>query len=194
MNPVFIVIIHCFLSGVTTAEEWSRRRAAPAPWAELEFDNIVLTVPSKAVRDLEKVDELARLWNNIMKAVAELATIPLKLPRKERIVTDVQISHGEHVRVPSNRSPLDHSPPPSNVFIRGLLDTQAGCMRAIPSWDTLPTPTSSPTPQRSPRGACGGPFTNWDTTNRGAAGNSHHTPPRPLATCGQCTFTRSCWE
>lgn len=95
-------------SGVTTAEDWSRRRAAQAPWAELEFDNIVLTVPSNAVRDLEKVEELARLWNNIMKSVAELATTPLKFPRKERIVTDVQISHGKHVGAGSNQSPLTY--------------------------------------------------------------------------------------
>lgn len=83
---------------MTTADDWSRRRAAPAPWAELEFDNIILTVPSNAVRDLERVDDLAQLWNNTMKTVAELATTPLKFPRKERIVTDVQISHGKRVR------------------------------------------------------------------------------------------------
>lgn len=87
------------LSGVTSASDWAQLRAAPAPWAELEFDNIILTVPSNVVRDLEQADELAKVWNNIMKAVAELATIPLKFPRKERIVTDVQISHGKDSRV-----------------------------------------------------------------------------------------------
>ncbi|TNN01335.1 hypothetical protein fugu_010717 [Takifugu bimaculatus] len=88
------VLAPYYKSGVTTADDWSQRRAAPSPWAELEFDNIILTVPSKAVRDLEQVDELAQVWNNIMKTVAELAATPLKFPRKERIVIDVQISHG----------------------------------------------------------------------------------------------------
>lgn len=92
--------------GVTTADDWSQRRAAPSPWAELEFDNIILTVPSKAVRDLEQVDELAQVWNNIMETVAELTATPLKFPRKERIVIDVQISIGKRVRVRSNKSQL----------------------------------------------------------------------------------------
>lgn len=91
---------------MTTADDWSQRRAAPSPWAELEFDNITLTVPSNAVRDLERLDELAQLWNNTMKTIADLAATPLKFPRKERIVTDVQISHGKHVRVRSNKSQL----------------------------------------------------------------------------------------
>lgn len=91
---------------MTTACDWSQLRTAPSPWAELEFDNIILTVPSKVVRDLEQVDELAQLWNNIMKTVAELAAIPPKLPRKERIVIDVQIAAGKCVRVASNKCRL----------------------------------------------------------------------------------------
>lgn len=184
--------------GETTADDWSQRRAAPPPWAELEFDNIILTVPSKAVRDLEQVDELAKVWNNIMKTIAELATTPLKFPRKERIVIDVQISRGKHVRVRSNNSQLtqisSHHPHGSTkVFIQGLLDKQARCMPAIPSWDRLPQPTSSPTPKRL-KGAFGVPFMSWDTTKRGAAGNSDHTPMSVFATCGQCMCTRNCWE
>ncbi|XP_076591202.1 TRPM8 channel-associated factor homolog [Chaetodon auriga] len=83
-----------YKSGVTTAADWSLLRTAPSPWAELEFDNIILTVPSDVVRDLERPDELAALWNDMMRGVADLAVIPRKFPRKERIVADVQISHG----------------------------------------------------------------------------------------------------
>uniref|UniRef100_A0A3P9KAV0 Si:ch211-210b2.3 n=1 Tax=Oryzias latipes TaxID=8090 RepID=A0A3P9KAV0_ORYLA len=83
-----------YKSGVTTAEAWSLLRTAPSPWAELEFDNIILTVPSEAVRTLERPEELAQLWNKIMKAIADLAAKPEKFPRKERFVADVQISHG----------------------------------------------------------------------------------------------------
>ncbi|XP_041796255.1 TRPM8 channel-associated factor homolog [Chelmon rostratus] len=83
-----------YKSGVTTAADWSLLRTAPSPWAELEFDNIILTVPSDVVRDLERPDELAALWNDMMRGVADLAVIPHKFPRKERIVADVQISHG----------------------------------------------------------------------------------------------------
>ncbi|GAA6226242.1 TRPM8 channel-associated factor homolog isoform X1 [Lates japonicus] len=88
------VLAPYYKSGVTTAAEWSSLRTAPSPWAELEFDNIVLTVPSDVVRDLERPNEVADLWNGIMKGVADLAAIPRKFTRKERIVADVQISAG----------------------------------------------------------------------------------------------------
>uniref|UniRef100_A0AAZ1XK53 Peptidase M60 domain-containing protein n=1 Tax=Oreochromis aureus TaxID=47969 RepID=A0AAZ1XK53_OREAU len=83
-----------YKSGVTTAAEWSLLRTAPGPWAELEFENIVLTVPSDAVRGLEHPDKVAALWDEIMRAIADLAAKPHKFPRKERFVTDVQISAG----------------------------------------------------------------------------------------------------
>ncbi|XP_059187701.1 TRPM8 channel-associated factor homolog [Centropristis striata] len=83
-----------YTSGVTTAAEWSLLRTAPSPWAELEFENIILTVPSDFIRNLERPDELAAHWDKMMRAIADLAAIPHKFPRKERFVTDVQISHG----------------------------------------------------------------------------------------------------
>ncbi|KAI3354556.1 hypothetical protein L3Q82_019054 [Scortum barcoo] len=83
-----------YKSGVTTAADWSLLRTAPSPWAELEFDNIILTVPSDVVRDLHRPDELAALWDDMMRGIADLAVIPHKFPRKERFVADVQISHG----------------------------------------------------------------------------------------------------
>uniref|UniRef100_A0A3B4UFW5 TRPM8 channel-associated factor homolog n=1 Tax=Seriola dumerili TaxID=41447 RepID=A0A3B4UFW5_SERDU len=86
-----------YKSGVTTAADWSLLRTGPSPWAELEFDNIILTVPSDFVRNLDRPDELASYWDDIMRSIADLAAIPHKFPRKERFVTDVQISHGECV-------------------------------------------------------------------------------------------------
>uniref|UniRef100_A0A3B4AWN7 Peptidase M60 domain-containing protein n=1 Tax=Periophthalmus magnuspinnatus TaxID=409849 RepID=A0A3B4AWN7_9GOBI len=83
-----------YQSGVTSMSEWSVLRMAPAPWAELEFENIILTVPSEVVRSLESPDELAALWDRIMRAIADLAAIPPTFKRKERFVCDVQISHG----------------------------------------------------------------------------------------------------
>ncbi|XP_026224886.1 TRPM8 channel-associated factor homolog isoform X2 [Anabas testudineus] len=83
-----------YKSGKTTAADWSLLRTAPSPWAELEFENIILTVPSEAIWGLDRPDELAAHWDAIMRAIADLAAIPHKFPRKERFVTDVQISHG----------------------------------------------------------------------------------------------------
>ncbi|XP_005953684.1 TRPM8 channel-associated factor homolog, partial [Haplochromis burtoni] len=78
-----------YKTGVTTAAEWSSLRTAPSPWAELEFENIILTVPSDAVRGLERPDKVAALWDEIMRAIADLAAKPHKFPRKERFVADV---------------------------------------------------------------------------------------------------------
>ncbi|XP_034404038.1 LOW QUALITY PROTEIN: TRPM8 channel-associated factor homolog [Cyclopterus lumpus] len=83
-----------YKSGVTTAADWLLLRTAPSPWAELEFDNIILTVPSDVVRSLDRPDELAALWDEMMRSIADLAAIPHTFPRKERFVADVQISHG----------------------------------------------------------------------------------------------------
>ncbi|XP_017286108.2 TRPM8 channel-associated factor homolog [Kryptolebias marmoratus] len=83
-----------YKTGVTKAEDWSLIREAPAPWAEFEFENIILTVPSAVIRELDFPLEVERLWNDIMKGVADLAAIPNKFIRKERIVADVQISAG----------------------------------------------------------------------------------------------------
>ncbi|XP_068562982.1 TRPM8 channel-associated factor homolog [Cebidichthys violaceus] len=83
-----------YKSGVTTAAEWTLLRTSPSPWAELEFENIILTVPSDAIRSLDQPDKLAAHWDEIMRAIADLAAKPHKFPRKERFVADVQISHG----------------------------------------------------------------------------------------------------
>ncbi|KAI5624737.1 TRPM8 channel-associated factor-like [Silurus asotus] len=81
--------------GKTSVEDWVKKiRNAPAPWAELEFENVIITLQSEFIRKLDRPDEVAALWDSIMKGVAELAAKPAKFPRKERFVADVQISHG----------------------------------------------------------------------------------------------------
>ncbi|XP_072313161.1 TRPM8 channel-associated factor homolog [Eucyclogobius newberryi] len=85
-----------YKSGVTSMEAWQLLRTAPSPWAELEFENIILMVPSDEVRSLDRPDELAAVWDKIMRAIADLASIPHKFKRKERFLCDVQISHGNN--------------------------------------------------------------------------------------------------
>ncbi|XP_060928779.1 TRPM8 channel-associated factor homolog [Limanda limanda] len=130
--------------GVTTAAEWSMLRSAPSPWAELEFENIILTVPSNVVWDLDRPDELAALWNKMMRAIADLAAKPHKFPRKDRFVADVQISHGWmhagypvmiHSSVAAELVSVDHI---RNVGIWGLIhelghNQQRGCWEFPPN-------------------------------------------------------------
>ncbi|XP_067221774.1 TRPM8 channel-associated factor homolog [Chanodichthys erythropterus] len=84
-----------FKSGETSVADWvSGIRSAPAPWAELEFENIIITLESEFIRNLDRPDEVATLWDTIMRSIADLAARPAKFPRKERFVADVQISCG----------------------------------------------------------------------------------------------------
>uniref|UniRef100_A0A8C5PEC3 Peptidase M60 domain-containing protein n=2 Tax=Leptobrachium leishanense TaxID=445787 RepID=A0A8C5PEC3_9ANUR len=84
-----------YVKGMTCISSWVKNiRALPAPWAELVTENIILTVPSAAIRSLDDPEELLSLWDKIMEAVADLAAIPKKFQRPERIVADVQISAG----------------------------------------------------------------------------------------------------
>ncbi|NXU49069.1 TCAF2 factor, partial [Turnix velox] len=84
-----------FKLGETCKTQWKTCiRHYPAPWAELAVDNLILTVPSDNIRNMENPEPLLTLWNEIMVAISKLAAIPSKFPRPERIVTDVQISCG----------------------------------------------------------------------------------------------------
>ncbi|XP_061440659.1 TRPM8 channel-associated factor 2-like [Rhineura floridana] len=84
-----------FKHGETSASAWQNTiRHYTAPWAELETENIVLTVPTEQVQTIDNPEILLTTWDNMMKGVAKLASIPAILPRPERIVADVQISVG----------------------------------------------------------------------------------------------------
>uniref|UniRef100_A0A8C4RWM1 TRPM8 channel-associated factor homolog n=1 Tax=Erpetoichthys calabaricus TaxID=27687 RepID=A0A8C4RWM1_ERPCA len=84
-----------FVFGKSSNAKWTDSiRNHPAPWAELEANNIILTVPSDSIRTLDDPESLLGLWNDLMKSITELAAIPETFPRKERIVADVQISAG----------------------------------------------------------------------------------------------------
>lgn len=81
--------------GETTVYHWLMSiRGYPAPWAELEFENLIITLNSEFIRDLERPDLVAEQWDAVMRGMADLAAKPAKFPRKERFVADVQISAG----------------------------------------------------------------------------------------------------
>lgn len=83
-----------FVLGQTTLAQWQVVREAPGPWAELEGQRIVLTVPSDAVRKLADPTSVLTLWDKVMDADADLSALPHDRPRKERIVLDREISAG----------------------------------------------------------------------------------------------------
>ncbi|MBM3500583.1 MAG: hypothetical protein FJX74_18155, partial [Armatimonadetes bacterium] len=84
-----------FVLGRTDPGEWNRSvRGRPAPWAELETRNVILTVPSEDIRTLDDPVPLLEFWTQALDSCADLAAIPQQRPRPERIVADVQISAG----------------------------------------------------------------------------------------------------
>ena len=84
-----------YVLGKTDPAEWrSSIRLRPAPWAELEGRNLILTVPSSVVRDLNDPEAAMAFWDEVLDADAGLASMPRQRQRPERICTDVQISAG----------------------------------------------------------------------------------------------------
>jgi hypothetical protein len=83
-----------YVRGVTTPEQWRAVRDAAAPWAELATDKVIVSVPSSYVRTLDDPEALLAVWDEVLDAAADLATIPRERARPERFVPDEQISAG----------------------------------------------------------------------------------------------------
>ncbi len=84
-----------FVRGQTDLTQWRQTiRHAPAPWAELQGNSVILTLPSRVVRDLDDPEALMTLWDRILDGYADFAGIPRRRPRPERYCTDRQISAG----------------------------------------------------------------------------------------------------
>lgn len=83
-----------FVTGQTTLEQWKLLRNAPAPWAEIEGKQCILTVPSSVVRDLDDPQAVADYWDRVMDAAADFYGISRNRTRPERYCVDVQISAG----------------------------------------------------------------------------------------------------
>jgi hypothetical protein len=84
-----------YVHGKTELADWRESvRHLPAPWAELQTDKVILTLPSEVVRDLDDPQELMDFWDVIMDRYMELLGLPPARRRIERFVSDVQISAG----------------------------------------------------------------------------------------------------
>jgi hypothetical protein len=77
-----------------TLAEWETIKNNPAPWAELATNNIILTVPSYRIKNLENPESLMKFWNKVMDADADLAIINRNRTHPERIIIDNQVAYG----------------------------------------------------------------------------------------------------
>ena len=84
-----------FMLGKTDPAAWRDTiRAYPGPWAEVGSDKVIITLPSKNVRQLDDPTALMTFWNSVLDACADLSTRPRERSSPERYVTDRQISAG----------------------------------------------------------------------------------------------------
>ncbi|MCH7735395.1 MAG: hypothetical protein IH961_09310 [Chloroflexi bacterium] len=94
VNIAGAVRVPRFVLGETSLTHWlETERDLPAPWAELQSDRIILTVPAEVVRKLDDPDQLMEHWDRVLATYAELSMRPLA-KRPQRMVCDVQISVG----------------------------------------------------------------------------------------------------
>ena len=84
-----------FVEGRDTPETWAAQlRHSPAPFAEIESDYIVLTVPYAEAKKLADPRPLLKVWREIMDNDARLAGGPSVRTSPERICADVQLCAG----------------------------------------------------------------------------------------------------
>jgi hypothetical protein len=84
-----------YVHGVTDLADWRESiRHLPAPWAELQTEKVVLTLPAEVIRDLDDPQALMTFWDDIMDQYLQLLGLPPDRRRVERFVSDVQISAG----------------------------------------------------------------------------------------------------
>lgn len=89
--------------GKTTDQEWQeiQARGAVAPFGELKADQLIITLPSEYLLELEDPERIAGLWDDIISDYDKLAGLDVnnKMPNKKhpipfRIVLDKQIKGG----------------------------------------------------------------------------------------------------
>jgi len=84
-----------YIRGTTTRDQWQAQLAEThAPWGELATSKVILSIPIAELRKVDDPAPLMELWDRVLDAAADLATIPHDRQRPERYVPDVQISAG----------------------------------------------------------------------------------------------------
>ena len=93
-----------FRLGYTDLEAWqSTIRHLGAPWAELESDALVLTLPAEAVRDVDRPDLVMEHWDRVHGAMQSLEPRSPRhwADRQYRYVAEKRLSWG-YMYCPSN--------------------------------------------------------------------------------------------
>jgi hypothetical protein len=84
-----------FVLGTHSDADWNGGlRNLPGPWAELQGEHFILTVPSDVAATVNNPTALMAFWDDVLEAEGWLRGIPQVRPRRERAAVDRQISAG----------------------------------------------------------------------------------------------------
>ncbi|MHC4449413.1 MAG: M60 family metallopeptidase [Planctomycetota bacterium] len=79
---------------IDAISSWRAQRQYPGPWAELGSNQMIVTLPSRAIRELDDPRPVLRFWDEVMDACSDLRQTPKARTSPERFVCDKQISVG----------------------------------------------------------------------------------------------------
>ncbi len=82
-----------YVLGKDSAESWKRSRALAAPWGELEGKRIIFSLPTSVLATVEDPAPILEFWDSVVDSYEQLDPQPAR-PRKQRVVSDRQISAG----------------------------------------------------------------------------------------------------
>lgn len=82
-----------FCLGKTTATEWNRIRKVDVPWGEIVGKQSAICVPSSVLKGLEKPDDVARYWDEMVREAEKFYAVPAGTT-EHRYQVDRQISAG----------------------------------------------------------------------------------------------------
>jgi hypothetical protein len=94
-----------YVRGETTDAQWNERiRRHPAPWGELIGDDIIITLPSDLLRELDNPTDVITFWDEVVASMGAMQ------PRRGdgygdqrvRLVPDISVSWG-YMYAPSNK-------------------------------------------------------------------------------------------
>lgn len=99
-----------FISGRHNNRMWQKKlRQHPAPYAELVGKQVILSVPSDWIRDLDDAKGLVDYWDRVMQLHDELAGTAHLRTSPERVNVDIQISAGLYHAGYPMQGPQRHS-------------------------------------------------------------------------------------
>jgi hypothetical protein len=84
-----------FELGTTTRQDWENQlKNNKAPWGELASNEIIISIPDSVLQTVKDPEKVMKLWNLIIAGEMDLAQIPQRFYRPQRMVIDEHIGGG----------------------------------------------------------------------------------------------------